>query len=960
MPTRDRLTTEERELLNQIKAQSQGQEQGIAVTKETLLADGNYDLFFLYYFPDAFPAFERLNYEFIDFLENERKGVAWLPGQHGKDLACDTPILTAAGWKTMGTVQVGDEVYGPEGKPTRVIGASETFYDHPCYELTFTDGAKVVAGEDHLWRVWDTDGHDAEAWSERDVSAAKPHGAWKTYSTREMAEKKWKRERANGRIALRFRVRCDASVDTPPADLPIDPYIFGYWLGDGHSSAARITVGNEDRQYIELELARSGYEVSGYSASSGNACVVNFRMGKPFASDGFIPRIKALGVHNNKHIPEAYLVASREQRLALLAGLMDSDGSIHRVDRWKSPRVEFSVCCKQLAIDFHRLVRSLGVRATIVTNDATLNGNVVGDRYRVSWTPTFNPFRLQRKASRFAPPCSSMHSMMSITGIRRVETVSTRCIQVDHPDHVFLVGKLFTPTHNSTTLLHWIIYVMCREPQISIIYVEKNEPTAMRRAAAIMDILEHNPRLRHDFGDFKGTQWSARAFTIAQRPQISQWPTLAVYGPGGTSALGNRCNIMVVDDPVTAENSGSELERARLLEWWNMAAATCPYPLPITNERYLNKLLLDGTTFHQDDLFHRVILNKQFKHLHLRAVEDFDTGKTLSHRFSYKEPKKLEESENAADKKLLADINKGKVTDLWSFRYGTDGGTRAFFARYQNEIIGQAQKFSAAWFEPGAKDDYAPPGGYPGCKDETLSLGAWREGMTCVTGVDPAGSTKTSQTARFACVTLGFHPDEPERVYLLDLFYGQGVPLDSDNPAKQTQVNVVLDHVKRFDSRVVMEQNNVQSAFIGPLKKEAQARGMVVRVTGHYTSLEKKIDSKLGIEAMAPMMENGYFRVPYKSMGDKRKCKELVEEFIYWPLGQYDDIVMASWFSWRVIERIKRNRRVTPIAIPEKPPWMDYGWTPHFPPSWSKEKCERFMNGGSTEESEDEVCVGCN
>jgi hypothetical protein len=71
------------------------------------------------------------------------------------------------------------------------------------------------------------------------------------------------------------------------------------------------------------------------------------------------------------------------------------------------------------------------------------------DRSRFLWAPAFNPFQLPRKAARFAPPLSHRHEVMSVTGVRPVETVSTRYIQVDAADGVYLVGHNFTPTHNS-------------------------------------------------------------------------------------------------------------------------------------------------------------------------------------------------------------------------------------------------------------------------------------------------------------------------------------------------------------------------------------------------------------------------------------------------------------------------------------------------------------------------------
>jgi hypothetical protein len=369
--------------------------------------------------------------------------------QNGKDMDCRTPILTTAGWKTMGTVEAGDHVYGPDGKPTKVLATSEIFTDHCCYEVEFHDGSTFIAGEDHLWRVWDKGAYDAEIWratGDRNAS----NGTWRTLSTSAIAASRWGFRRASkGRMEYRYRVRCDAIPQTPEVDLPIDPYIFGYWLGDGSSDASALTVGAEDHDHVVDEIARAGYRVVSEAANSTGAWNIHFNMygcgpGRP---DGISRRLRSLGVLGNKHIPECYLSASPSQRRALLAGLLDSDGTIG--GQAKTPRVEYCSTRERLGLDVFRLARSLGARTRPLTAPAVYQGREVGTRWRIAWTPTVNPFRIARKAARWRAPVSDRQKWMSIVGIRPVETVPTRCIRVAHPEHVFLVGATFIPTHNS-------------------------------------------------------------------------------------------------------------------------------------------------------------------------------------------------------------------------------------------------------------------------------------------------------------------------------------------------------------------------------------------------------------------------------------------------------------------------------------------------------------------------------
>ncbi|HET7475096.1 MAG TPA: replicative DNA helicase [Dermatophilaceae bacterium] len=74
----------------------------------------------------------------------------------GKALALDTPVLTTVGWSTMGAVRVGDHVYGADGRPTRVVAATEVMRNRSCFVVSFGDGSSLVADGDHQWaiRVW--------------------------------------------------------------------------------------------------------------------------------------------------------------------------------------------------------------------------------------------------------------------------------------------------------------------------------------------------------------------------------------------------------------------------------------------------------------------------------------------------------------------------------------------------------------------------------------------------------------------------------------------------------------------------------------------------------------------------------------------------------------------------------------------------------------------------------------
>jgi hypothetical protein len=403
-----------------------------------------------------------------------------------------TPILTVTdGWTDFANIAVGQEVYGSDGKPVKVTAISEAYPNEDCYRVTFTDGSSYVVGGGHLWHV-------------RNKKACEP---WRNMSTADLASRVGCKRADNGRMEYNWRVRCDTAIDTPAADLPIDPYLLGYWLGDGTSKNARITVGHADKDWTTARIEDTGAIIDSFALHDhGNAWSFGFHVGAKWSQndDGFRGRARALGVLNNKHIPEMYLTASIDQRKALLAGLMDSDGSIAGTN--KSPQVEFTTSIPQLADTFQRLARSLGIRVTPKPGKSSLNGVAKKDRTRFLWTPTFNPFQMPRKADKWSAPDSARQELMSIVDIHRVPTVPTRCIQVDAEDGVYLVGHNFTPTHNSILEARELAGLFLLGERL-IVHTAHENPTAFEAFRRIEGLIDSTPQLRKEIAR-GGVKWS--------------------------------------------------------------------------------------------------------------------------------------------------------------------------------------------------------------------------------------------------------------------------------------------------------------------------------------------------------------------------------------------------------------------------------------------------------------------
>lgn len=241
-----------------------------------------------------------------------------------------------------------------------------------------------------------------------------------------------------------FAVRVTEALDLPDAQLPVPPYTMGAWLGDGSSNGGGFT--GIDTEIID-RIEADGFEVT-HGAKA-----------KEHYIKGLVGGLREAGVLKSKHIPAVYLRASRAQRLELLRGLMDTDGTISC-----DGACEFSVVSERLATGTLELVRSLGIKAAMTSGPATITEDdpdnrghkrrrVVGTRYRIKFTTTTQVFALPRKAVRVPTTVRETQGWNYVTSVEPISTEPGRCIQVDSPDATYL-AEGFVPTHNTMLLLN--------------------------------------------------------------------------------------------------------------------------------------------------------------------------------------------------------------------------------------------------------------------------------------------------------------------------------------------------------------------------------------------------------------------------------------------------------------------------------------------------------------------------
>ena len=407
----------------------------------------------------------------------------------GKALALDTPLPTPTGWTTMGEVAVGDEVLGADGRPTRVVAATEVMLDRPCFEVEFSDGSVIVADEEHLWQT----STRAERRGLRDVASD-------TRTTGEIAQSlrcTTADQRLNHSVAL------SSALDLPDADLPLSPYVLGAWLGDGESAGARLTTADEQ---MPMLLEAEGVEVrslgnmlfslclpkNGIVMRECVVCGVSFQprlahvktcgqscggrsrglgavsvsscpdCGQPsaggmrcracFHDHGSVKGVlRKIGVLGNKHIPHSYLRASQQQRRAVLAGLLDTDGTVT-----SRGCPQFTTTSERLAEDVYDLVVGLGYRCGRSRKSVAGRSEASSVAHTLTFSSDEDVFRLERKKllhKELRTRTFQRRNSRFISEIRAVRSVPVRCIQVSNPDHLYLAGRSMIPTHNSTFAL---------------------------------------------------------------------------------------------------------------------------------------------------------------------------------------------------------------------------------------------------------------------------------------------------------------------------------------------------------------------------------------------------------------------------------------------------------------------------------------------------------------------------
>lgn len=467
-----------------------------------------------------------------------------MPPRHGKEIAHSTPVMIPSGWTTHGELRPGDLVFSPTGEQLVVEAIAEDEHEDD-YVVTTSQGESIRCHANHEWTVYD-----------------RSPGVWRTVDTSYLASQKIHSGAKGGQGGrYRFHLPPVAPLELRPVNLPLDPYFLGAWLGDGTRTTTDITYHPDDYEVVAEILSRGFVPGAHYIHPDTGV----HRMS--FPHQDILRTLKELGCAPDKHIPPMYLRASIDQRLDVLAGLIDTDGHVERV----TGRVRIATCDKILADSILELANTLGFKPYVYEQQPCLySTKIQGNKvvYYVGFQPTMDiPTKILRKRiERLAP-----QRRASIVEVKfEPNGEKGRCIEVSSDDGLYLVGRCLTPTHNSEIASkNFPAWILGHRPEFEIIASSYNVSLPMGFSRKVKDTIDM-PMYKQIFPHTRLSKTSQ----AAEAWLTSKGGGYVAAGVGG-GITGKGAHVFIIDDPVKdSEEADSETMREKTWDWWGSTAKT--------------------------------------------------------------------------------------------------------------------------------------------------------------------------------------------------------------------------------------------------------------------------------------------------------------------------------------------------------------------------------------------------
>ena len=507
-----------------------------------------------------------------------RRLIINIPPRHMKPLRATTPVWTLNGWKHHGDLCVGDYVFGIDGLPKRVQAVTPVFIE-PSYCVRFDTGEELIAGIAHEWLVEREEG-------------------WPRNRKELIVETKDLRIGTNNRRP--DRIRYHQSLWGFDADLPIDPYTYGAWLGDGEKNASSIGACAQDAAHFRKQFG------------DPPESVYHDRRKNPyhrFRIPNMSTILRANNIGDKDNIPIDYLRGSQSQRLAFLQGLMDTDGHC-----FKDGTACFSNTNRLLIDTVLHLVASLGIKASCREKRSVLNGHDYGPYWQVSFRGKdgINPFRLPRKAERLRMVENERYKCRYIQSVEDVGQKAVNCITVE--DGMYLAGKGMIPTHNSLSVsVAWPAWSWIHRPSIRFLFASYAQRLSDRDSRKCRNLIKSRRF---------ASRW-ARDFTIrGDADTISKFENnrggYRMATSVGGVLTGEGGDIIVIDDAHKVDEAESDLLRESVINWWDEAMSTR------LNNPQEGAFVIIMQRIHHNDLVGHLLKQGDWVHLCLPARYEHD------------------------------------------------------------------------------------------------------------------------------------------------------------------------------------------------------------------------------------------------------------------------------------------------------------------------------------------------
>ena len=468
-------------------------------------------------------------------IHNNRFTIGKIFRQSGKQLALDYPIPTPTGFKLMKDIHVGDYVLGSNGKPVKVTFESVP-ESKPYYKITFNTGEVIECCEDHLWTVYD------KLFSRDKVindGKVKYINKKITASTKELYQRGFKKLNNRGYEEFAYYIPNTKPVDLKDEDIRIDPYCLGLWLGDGFSSCNKIALLSNIRQQYEKAGAKFVSDYCYVDPNHPNLINLKFDESTGLTTNNLnYYNLKTTYPYDGiktKHIPSQYIFSSKQTKIRLLQGLMDTDGWVDK---------DHGTCYLQFSRKYDKLIQSTCMLLNALGLKYTTKDFEKTNSRRISFMVALEDFQ----------PCNLEHKLKYIhqTYIRPIYVKSRiitnieplnenrigKCIQVDSEDHLYLCGENFLPTHNTTcTAAYCLWYAVFNE--MKNVFILANKQSTAR------EILSRIQQQYEDLPDFL-------------KPGIKEYNKLSIVFDNGSkikcaattvSAIrGQSVNLLLIDE----------------------------------------------------------------------------------------------------------------------------------------------------------------------------------------------------------------------------------------------------------------------------------------------------------------------------------------------------------------------------------------------------------------------------